>query len=83
LAVAIRRLTYAYERDKVEDKLVDLMVAFEVLFFKEGQVGEFRHELSVRVARFLASEYGPRKKITKDVNDLCEKRSSVMARTLL
>ena len=76
--MAIRRLNYAYERDKLEDKLVDFIVAFEALFFKEGEVGELRHKLSVRVARFLASEYEPRKKITKDVSDFYAKRSSVV-----
>ena len=32
----------------------------------------------MRVGRFVASEYEPRKKITNDVNELCEKRSSVV-----
>ena len=52
LSVAVRRFNYAYERHHLEDKLVDFMVAFEALFFKEGEFGEFRHKLSTRVARF-------------------------------
>jgi len=78
LSVAIRRLNYAYERDELEDKLVDFMVAFEALFFKEGERGEFRHKLSVRVARFLEQEYDQRKQIAKKMSEFYDMRSAVV-----
>jgi hypothetical protein len=78
LSVAIRRFNYAYERDKLEDKLVDFMVAFEALFFKEGESGEFRHKLSIRVSRFLEDEYIQRKRIAEKVNSFYDERSKVV-----
>jgi hypothetical protein len=78
LNVAIRRFEYSYERTKLEDKLVDYMVAFEALFFKKGEMGEFRHKLSVRVARFLTSLYLQRVTIASRITDFYDKRSAVV-----
>jgi hypothetical protein len=78
LDIALSRFNFAYERDKLEDKLIDFMVAFEALFFKEGESGEFRHKLSVRVSRFLEEEYEQRKLTAKRMNDFYDKRSKVV-----
>jgi hypothetical protein len=78
LNVAIRRFEYAYERTKLEDRLVDYMVAFEALFFKRHEVGEFRHKLSVRVARLLGSTYVERERIADRIRDFYDKRSAVV-----
>jgi len=78
LYIALSRFNYAYERDKLEDKLIDYMVAFEALFFKEGESGEFRHKLSVRVSRFLEQEYKQRKLTAERMNDFYDKRSKVV-----
>jgi len=78
LSVAIRRFNYAYERDKLEDKLVDFMVAFEALFFKEGESGEFRYKLSTRVARFLEHNYVQKEHVMKSMNEFYDKRSAVV-----
>lgn len=76
--IALRRFNYAYERDKLEDKLIDFMVAFEALFFKEGESGEFRHKLSIRVSRFLKDEYIQRKWTAEKVNRFYDERSKVV-----
>lgn len=78
LSVAIRRFNYAYERDEIEDKLVDYMIAFEALFFKEGEVGEFSHKLSVRVARFLEQKYDRRYTIWQNMKAFYDKRSKIL-----
>ena len=54
------------------------MVAFEALFFKEGEVGEFRHKLSIRVARFLTQQYNQRKQIAERMSDFYDKRSAIV-----
>ncbi len=77
-SVAIRRFNYAYERNKLEDKLVDYMVAFEALFFKKGEMGEFRHKLAVRVSRLLNGGYGDRKNRMGQMLDFYDKRSKVV-----
>ena len=78
LNVAIRRFNYAYERNRLEDKLVDYMVAFEALFFKKGEIGEFRHKLAVRVARMLKQDYDDRITIMKQMMKFYDKRSKVV-----
>jgi hypothetical protein len=78
LSIAIRRFNYAYERSNLEDKLIDFMVAFEALFFKEGESGEFQHRLSVRVSRFLEQEYEQRKLVAKKMREFYNERSKVV-----
>ena len=78
LGVALRRFNYAYERGSLEDKLIDHLVAFEALFFKQGETGEFRHKLSMRVARFLEHEYDKRKVVAEKMVDFYDKRSSIV-----
>ncbi|HKZ45601.1 MAG TPA: hypothetical protein VJ343_02755, partial [archaeon] len=78
IRVAVRRFNYAYERGNLEDKLIDFMVAFEALFFKQGEFGEFRHKLSVRVSRFLEQDYNKRRLIAKDMGDFYEARSQIV-----
>ncbi len=60
LEVSIRRLGYAHERPRLEDKIIDLMIAAEALFLsdykKDSYFGEIRYRLSLRAALFLANE---------------------------
>lgn len=51
LLVAIRRINYAVERQRMEDTLVDYLVAFESLFLNNRQ--ELSYRLSLRVAANL------------------------------
>ena len=52
---AIRRFYFSSQRFDKEDKVIDLMIAFEALFLIEN--AELSFKLSLRVARFLADEY--------------------------
>lgn len=78
VGIAISRFNYAYERQGLEDKLIDYMIAFEALFFKTGEWGEYRHKLGVRVARLLAKEYDDRKAIAKEMMEFYDARSKVV-----
>ena len=78
LSIALSRFNFAYERDKLEDKLIDFMVAFEALFFKEGETGEFRHKLAVRVSRLLEQKYENRKAVVDKMNKFYNERSKVV-----
>jgi len=83
--IAISRFNYAYERLSAEDKLIDYIIAFEALFFKENEKGEFRHKIAVRVARLLGKDYGSRKAMAKEMLEFYDKRSAVVhgERTIL
>lgn len=51
---AVRRFYFSSQRFDKEDKVIDLMVAFEALFLNEN--AELSFKLSLRVARFLADD---------------------------
>lgn len=51
---AIRRFYFSSQRFDKEDKVIDLMIAFEALFLNEN--AELSFKLSLRVARFLADD---------------------------
>ncbi len=78
LGIALRRFSYAYERESLEDKLIDLLVAFEALFFKKDELSELSHRLSTRVSRLLEQEYGKRKDVFKRMKVFYKTRSKVV-----
>ncbi len=78
LTVAIRRFNFAYNRQGLEDKLVDYMIAVEALFMKKEERSELVHRLSLRVARLLGRDFKERQDIQKEVKEYYKKRSSVV-----
>ena len=78
ISIAIKRFENAYERTSPEDKLIDHMIAYEALFFKQGETGEFGHKLSTRVAKFLGKTYEERKMVAKEINEFYRKRSKIV-----
>lgn len=78
LAIAIRRFENAYERTNLQDKLIDFMIAYEALVFKQGETGEFRHKLSTRVSKLLSKTYEERKRIAKEITKFYDKRSRIV-----
>jgi len=50
----IRRFNYAYERPRIEDRFVDLMIALESILVGEGNAGEISYKFRMRAATFLA-----------------------------
>jgi len=66
LAGPLRRFSYALERTLPEDKLVDLMIGAESLFFSDigpADRGEFRFRLSTRVALLVGETPDERRQI--------------------
>ena len=59
LAMALRRFNMAADRQQLDDRIVDLMIAAESLFLHDagspGERGELRFRLAVRVAKFVDS----------------------------
>ncbi len=65
VAMALRRFNMAFERQQLDDRIVDLMIAAESLFLNDagtaGGRGELRFRLALRVAKFVESPlYDPR-----------------------
>ncbi|MEK6336848.1 MAG: hypothetical protein AABM67_18140 [Acidobacteriota bacterium] len=81
LDVAIRRFGYAHERQRAEDRIIDLMISAEALFFsdynKDNYIGEIRYRLSLRAALFLASEPESQRTIFRWMRDAYDLRSKL------
>lgn len=82
LAAAIRRFGYAGERQRPEDKLVDLMIAAESFFLSDAGDPAGRGELSYRMAMrfaFFASAAGyTRRDLFQQMRRAYQARSSIV-----
>src|SRR5207248_3885751 len=64
LVTSIRRFSYAHERHRTEDKIIDLLIASEALLLSDSSyTGELKHRLCQRTALFLAATSGDRRNI--------------------
>jgi len=82
LAMSLRRFNIAFERQQLDDRIVDLMIAAESLFLHDagspGERGELRFRLAVRAAKFIESpRYAPRQ-----VFDLMRKAYDVRSKVV-
>lgn len=53
LVVSIRRLNFAYERERLEDRWIDYFISLESLYSKAAELTEVTHRLATRVSRAL------------------------------
>ena len=77
---ALRRLRYAAERERAEDRVLDLMIAAEALFL--GMAGpnektEVRLRVSLYAASFLAQDRDERRAVFKEMRDAYDMRSTI------
>lgn len=82
LGLAVRRIGFALERHRIEDKLIDLLIAAEALFLNDAGDETYRGELQYRLAQragfFLGSDPAVRKKINQHMKDAYKLRSQVV-----
>jgi hypothetical protein len=82
LGLAMRRIGYALERHRLEDKLLDLLIAAEALFLSDAGSETYRGELQYRLAQragfFLGGDSATRKKIYQHMKDAYKLRSQVV-----
>jgi hypothetical protein len=67
LRVAIDRLNYASERDRLEDRLIDLCIAMESLYGDRD--GANSYKISMRAARYLKRYISNRRSLQRTVAD--------------
>lgn len=78
LDVAIRRLEYAYERSRTEDRMIDYWIGLEALFMSSGDQGEQTDKLSRRIARLLGQDLVERRTLRSSVKRLYGTRSRLV-----
>jgi len=76
--IAVRRFSSAVEKFDKEDQVIDFLIGFEALFFKQGETAEQTHKISVRVARLLKSDFEGHEKMFKEMKDIYKIRSEIV-----
>lgn len=77
LDLALRRLSFSYERTSDEDRLIDYWIAFEALFAPD-QTAELRYRVSLRIARLLGRTGSEREAIFKRMRQSYDWRSHIV-----
>ena len=75
--LAIRRFNFAYDRTNEEDQIIDYLISYESLFFK-NEKQELREKISRRVAKLLEDNFEKRKILAHEIKDIYDKRSSIV-----
>jgi hypothetical protein len=74
--IALRRFGFSYDRIQQEDKLIDLMIAFEALLL-EGPTSA-AHKLALRFAKLMGSSFAQRKDLYKEMKRFYDVRSRLV-----
>jgi hypothetical protein len=74
--VALRRFSFSYDRIQYEDRLIDLMIAFEALLL-EGPTS-VAHKLSLRFAKIMGDNFTQRSTLYKEMKRFYDVRSRLV-----
>lgn len=77
-SISLRRFNDALNRFRYDDKLIDMVIAFEALLFKGGENTELLYRLRLRTSKLLKKEYEERMKIKNRLNEVYRLRSSIV-----
>lgn len=77
-SLALRRLGFAMDRTRYDDKLVDLVISYESLLFKQGESGELQYRISLRLSKLLEEDYGKRVDVRKAFKEIYKIRSRIV-----
>jgi len=80
LSVSIRRFSQSNERDNIEDKVIDLMIAAESIFLSSGGSfqGELKYRLSHRASMFIEDDVEKQKYVFDFMQKSYDVRSSIV-----
>jgi len=70
LKIVLERFTKSYEKGETEDKILDLAIAFELMFG--------RRDYDILVPRFISNDYNERKKIAEVLRNLRRERDNIV-----
>ena len=78
LNIAIKRFNDSFTRRDVEDKIIDLMIAFEAMFLKKNEKMELTFKLSLRTAIFLEDVDAERENLFEFMKKAYDTRSDIV-----
>ena len=76
--VAIRRLRFAGERSRIEDRFLDLMIGAEALFLVGSKDSEISYRFSLRVANLVQMEGMSRRQLFLRMREAYKLRSGIV-----
>lgn len=77
-SIALRRLGYAMDRNRYDDKLVDLVISFESILLKQSEMSELYYRMSVRLSKLLEKDYKKRLELKNDMREIYNLRSRIV-----
>jgi hypothetical protein len=77
---ALRYFYFAMMNERLEDKLINMTVSLEALFFGKEERGELRYRLSLRAATLIGNMFDDKttKEVFDDIKKLYDKRCDVV-----
>ena len=81
LNTAINRYNDYFTRKEVEDRLIDLMIAFEAIFLRENEKMELTFKLALRTAVFLEGRDIKRENLFEFIKKAYDVRSPIIHRS--
>jgi|HubBroStandDraft_6_1064221.scaffolds.fasta_scaffold24807_3 hypothetical protein len=78
LEFPFRQFNYSYERTRVEDRVIDLVIALEALFVRDGGSGEIGYKFRMRLARFLSSRDYTSQEVAEIAKNAYDMRSAIV-----
>ncbi len=79
LSVGIRRFSQSNERDNIEDRIIDLMIAAEAIFLSpDGDRGELSYRLSHRAAMFIETDVNKQRYLFDFMRNAYDIRSKIV-----
>jgi len=78
IEIALRRMNFAYEGTRPEDRLVDYLIGFEALLLKKGQIQELAYRLALRGSILLADQPEERIRIFSELHTAYKERSNIV-----
>jgi hypothetical protein len=78
LDLALRRLNFAYDRWRPEDRLVDYMIGLEALLTKGEERGDLAYRLALRGSRMLGNDADSRSAVHLRLKAAYEIRSAIV-----
>lgn len=76
--LAYRRYLLSFEKEALEDQLLDLWIALESLFVPDGKKGEITYKVRLRMSYFFATEYQERQKLSEFIKSSYNHRSEIV-----
>ncbi len=76
--IALRRFEFAYERVRLEDKLIDYLIGFEALLLKEDERQELEYRLALRGSVLLGKTAEERQTIFEGLKTAYRERSNIV-----